>query len=97
MNFADLALGAEIDVPTIDGTEKLNIPDCTQTGTMFTLKGKGVQVVNSQRRGNMYITVIAETPRSLNKKQRELLSQLRDSFDSSNHPKWEKFKRKFFK
>ncbi len=97
VNFADLALGAEIDVPTIDGTEKLNIPDCTQTGTMFTLKGKGVQVVNSQRRGNMYITVIAETPRSLNKKQRELLSQLRDSFDSSNHPKWEKFKRKFFK
>ncbi len=97
VNFVDLALGAEIDVPTIDGTEKLSIPDCTQTGTMFTLKGKGVQFVNSQRRGNMYITVIAETPRSLNKKQRELLGQLRESFDNSNHPKWEKFKRKFFK
>ncbi len=97
VNFVDLALGAEIDVPTIDGKEKLTIPDGTQTGAQFTLRGKGVQVVNSSRRGNMYVTVIAETPKSLNKKQKELLEKFRESFDNSNHPKWEKFKRKFFK
>lgn len=97
VNFVDLALGATIQVPTIDGNEKLEIPDGTQTGTTFTLRGKGIQVVNSSRRGNMYITVVAETPRSLNKKQKEMLEKFRDSFDSSNHPKWDKFKKKFFK
>ncbi len=97
VNFVDLTLGAEIEVPTIEGKEKLNIPDGTQTGAQFVLRSKGVQVVNSSRRGNMYITVIAETPRSLTKKQKELLESFRSSFDNSNHPKWEKFKRKFFK
>ena len=97
VNFVDLSLGAEIEVPTIDGNEKLEIPDGTQTGTTFTLRGKGIQVVNTQRRGNMYVTVVAETPRSLNRKQKELLEKFKESFDSSNHPKWEKFKRKFFK
>jgi len=96
VNFADLTLGAEIDVPTIHGNEKLEIPAGTQTGTTFTLRSKGVQVVNSSRFGNMYITVVAETPTSLNKKQKELLREFKESFDSSNHPKWEKFKRKFF-
>jgi len=97
VNFADLALGATITVPTVDGKEDIEIPAGTQTGTTFTMRGKGVQVVNSQRKGNMYITVTAETPESLNKKQKDLLRQFRESFDSSNHPKWEKFKRKFFK
>ncbi|MBQ4066976.1 MAG: molecular chaperone DnaJ [Clostridia bacterium] len=96
VNFVDLALGGDIEVPTIYGNEKLEIPDGTQTGTTFTLKGKGVQVVNSQRKGNMYVTVVAETPRSLSKKQKELLRSFKESFEGSNHPKWDKFKKKFF-
>jgi len=97
VNFVDLTLGAEIQVPTIDGNEKLTIPEGTQTGTTFTLKGKGVQVVNSSRRGNMYVTVVAETPKSLSKKQKELLRDFKASFGEENHPKWDKFKKKFFK
>ncbi len=97
VNFADLALGAEITVPTIDGKEKLEISAGTQTGTTFTLRSRGVQFVNSTRKGNMYITVTAETPEKLTKKQKDLLEKFRDSCEPSNHPKWEKFKRKFFK
>ena len=97
VTFADMALGAEIEVPTIDGKEKLTIPEGTQTGTVFTLRGKGVQVVNSSRRGNMYITAVVEVPKGLDKKQKELLRSFSESCGISNHSKKNNFAKKFFK
>lgn len=97
VTFADAALGADLQVPTIDGNEMLHIPEGTQTGTTFTLKNKGVQVVNSKTRGNMYITVVVEVPKGLNGKQKDLLRQFNESCGSSNHSKREKFMKKFFR
>lgn len=97
VTFADAALGAELQVPTIDGNETLRIPEGTQTGTTFTLKNKGVQVVNSKNRGNMYITVVVEVPKGLSTKQKDLLRAFSDSCGSGNHSKREKFMKKFFR
>lgn len=96
VTFADMTLGAKIKVPTIDGEETLEIPEGTQTGATFTLKGKGVQVVNSSRRGNMYVTAVIETPRGLDKKQKEQLREFDAMMKDSNHSKKEKFTKKFF-
>lgn len=97
VTFVDMTLGAKIKVPTIDGEETLEIPEGTQTGTTFTLKGKGVQVVNSSRRGNMYITAVIETPKGLDRKQKDQLRAFGESLRSSNHSKKDKFTKKFFK
>lgn len=96
VTYADMTLGAKITVPTIDGTETIDIPEGTQTGTTFTLKGKGVKIVNTQKRGNMYVTAVIETPKGLDRKQKELLRQFSDSLKDSNHSKKEKFSKKFF-
>ena len=97
VTFADAALGADLQVPTIDGNETLHIPEGTQTGTTFTLKNKGVQVVNSKSRGNMYITVVVEVPKGLNGKQKDLLRQFNESCTGNNHSKRDKFMKKFFR
>ena len=69
-------LGGHIEVPTIDGGRvKVTIPEGTQTGHQFRLKGKGMSVLRSQARGDMYIEVAVETPVNLSKKQRELLKE----------------------
>ena len=96
VTYADMTLGTKITVPTIDGTETIDIPEGTQTGTTFTLKGKGVKIVNTQKRGNMYVTAVIETPKGLDRKQKELLKQFSDSLKDSNHSKKEKFSKKFF-
>ena len=96
VTYADMTLGAKITVPTIDGTETIDIPEGTQTGTTFTLKGTGVKIVNTQKRGNMYVTAVIETPKGLDRKQKELLKQFSDSLKGSNHSKKEKFSKKFF-
>ncbi|KYH34522.1 chaperone protein DnaJ [Clostridium tepidiprofundi DSM 19306] len=65
--------GAEIDVPTIDGTVSYKIPSGTQSGTVFRLKGKGIQRVNGYGRGDQYVKVIVDIPKKLNDKQKEAL------------------------
>lgn len=97
VTFADATLGAEIKVPTIHGDETLTIPEGTQTGTQFTLKNKGVQYVNSTRRGNMYITVVVEVPKGLSSKQKDLLREFDAACGNSNHIKKANFIKKFFK
>lgn len=79
--FSTATLGGHIEVPTIDGGRvKVTVPEGTQTGHQFRLKGKGMSVLRSQARGDMYIEVAVETPVNLSKKQRELLKE----FDSAN-------------
>ena len=70
------ALGGEVEVPAIDGTRaKVRIPEGTQTGDQFRLRGKGFSVLRSAVRGDMYIQVAVETPRHLSRRQRELLEE----------------------
>ena len=76
ISFAEATLGAEIDVPVLGGgTDKYKIPEGTQTGTKFTMKGKGISDINTKRKGDLIITVEVETPRNLNSKQKDLLNQ----------------------
>ena len=76
VNFPTLALGGEIVVPTLDGTELMKVPDGTQTGTTLRLRGKGMPDVNGRGRGDLLVTVQVQTPKKLNKEQRHLLEQL---------------------
>ncbi|MBI1215183.1 MAG: molecular chaperone DnaJ [Alphaproteobacteria bacterium] len=71
-----VALGGMIEVPTIDGKRiKVSIPAGTQTGQQFRLKGKGMSIMRSPHRGDMFVEVVVETPVNLTKKQKELLQQ----------------------
>lgn len=73
VSFAKATLGAEVKVPTIDGDVSYSVPPGTQSGTVFRLKDKGVQRVNSKIRGDQYVKVIVDIPKSLNDKQKEAL------------------------
>ena len=79
VNIVQASLGAEVDVPTLDGPTKLTIPAGTQNGTVFRLKGKGVPVLRSNRRGDQLITARVVVPVKLNEKQRKMLKELGDS------------------
>jgi molecular chaperone DnaJ len=76
VNFTTLALGGEIRVPTLDGSEAVTVPEGTQTGTTLRLRGKGMPEVNGRGRGDLFATVQAHTPKRLTKEQRHLLEQL---------------------
>ena len=92
ISFAQAALGAEIQVPTLDGKVPYTIPEGTQTGTTFTLPGKGIpEVGNPRRRGSQRFTVVVETPTRLTKEQKELLRQLDGTLDNKSSPKRKKF------
>jgi molecular chaperone DnaJ len=78
ISFPQAALGAEIDVPTIDGIVKYAIPEGTQSGTVFKIKSKGIPRVRGYGRGDEIIRVFVEVPKKLNEKQKELLRQFAD-------------------
>jgi len=79
ITFADAALGGDLDVPTLDGRVKLKIPPETQTGKLFRLRGKGVKPVRGGSVGDLLCRVVVETPVKLNKAQKALIEELRDS------------------
>ena len=98
ITFTEAALGAEIDVPVLGGsTEKFRIPDETQSGTEFTLKGKGIPDINSKKKGDLIIKVAVETPKNLNNQQKELLLAFSESLGENNSGKKQKLFKKFFK
>lgn len=76
LNLTTLALGAEITVPIVDGTHSLKVPEGTQTGTTFKLRGYGLPDVGGRGKGDLLVTVRAVTPKKLNKEQKKLLEQL---------------------
>lgn len=81
--FATASLGGAVEVPTIDGGRvKVNIPEGTQTGHQFRLKGKGMSILRSSAKGDMYIEVSVETPVNLSKKQKELLKEFEKNADT---------------
>ncbi len=101
ISFADAALGGELEVPTLDGRVKLKIPESTQTGKLFRLRGKGVAPVRGGGAGDLMCKVVVETPVNLDKRQRELLEEFRKSLqsDTSHSPKasgWFEGMKRFF-
>jgi molecular chaperone DnaJ len=91
ISFTQAALGAKIDVPTLDGKVKMTIPQGTQSGKVFRLKGKGVPHLHSQQRGDQHVRVIVETPTELTSKQRELLEKLAELSGEESHPQSKTF------
>jgi molecular chaperone DnaJ len=76
LNFATLALGGTIEIPTLDGPESYRIPEGTQSGASFRLRGKGMPDVSGRGRGDLFFAVQAVTPKKLTKEQRAALEQL---------------------
>ncbi|MET0401580.1 MAG: molecular chaperone DnaJ [Cystobacter sp.] len=91
ISFTQAALGAKIDVPTLDGKVKMTIPEGSQSGKVFRLKGKGVPHLHSGQRGDQHVRVIVETPTGLNPKQRELLEKFADASGEEAHPQSKNF------
>ncbi len=98
VTFTDAALGAEIDIPTLDGTtEKYNLPEGTQNGTRITLRGKGVTNLNTKRKGDLIVTINVEVPKNLSSEQKDLLKKFAESCSSKNNTKKDSFFKKIFK
>lgn len=83
INVAQATLGAEIEVPTLDGSEKLKIPAGTQPGKVFTIRGKGVPYLRRKERGDQLVIVNVEIPTKLTKEQRELFEKLAKSLGTT--------------
>ena len=81
MTFAQAALGADIQVKTLDGEEDLKVPAGTQTGTVFRVKGKGMPNLAARGHGDLFVAVTLVTPKTLTKEQRKLLEQLAEIED----------------
>ncbi len=82
ITFTEAALGAEIEVPLLDGsTTEYKIPAGTQTDTRFTMRGKGIRQVNGRGTGDLIFRTVVETPKNLNNEQKELLRRLEESFE----------------
>lgn len=76
VSYAAAALGCELQVPTLDGKVKYNIPAGTQSGDVFKLKGRGIQSLNNRGRGDQLVRVVVDVPRNLNAEQKRLLMEL---------------------
>ena len=97
ITFTQAVLGGEMEIPTIDGKVKYDIPEGTQTGSTFRLKGKGIPNVNGRGRGDQYVTVYIETPRNLNREQKEALKKFSSTLKENNYEERKSFFKKFKK
>ena len=86
INVAQAGLGAEIEIETLDGTQKIKIPEGTQPGAQFRLRNLGVPHLNSHARGDLYVHVDVQVPKKLTRDQRKLLEQLRELLPADNAP-----------
>ncbi len=96
ITFPEAALGAEIKVPTLEGDTTYEIPEGTQTGTSFTLRGKGIPYVNGRGRGDLIFQVVVEVPKNMTDAQKDALRKFAAACGKSNYTKKEKFKKSFF-
>lgn len=90
ISFAQAALGAELEIPTLEGSVKQRIPEGTQTDTTFRIKGKGMPRLRSNLKGDLVVTVRVEVPKRMNDRQKELLRQ----FEEAGGEKQKSFKDK---
>ena len=97
ITFTQAALGDELTVPTLDGNVKYNIPEGTQPGDIFKLRGKGITRINSSVRGDQYVRIVLEVPRNLNSKQKSALKEFGATLSDENYKKRKSFFGKFKK
>jgi len=86
VSFPQAALGTELDVETLEGVETLKIPEGTQSGRAFKLRGKGVPHLNSHGKGDLIVEVRVQTPSKMSKQQKELMKQLSETMTVENTP-----------
>lgn len=92
ITFSQAAIGGAVEVPLLDGSKrKIKIPEGTQTGKIFRMRGMGVPNVNGYGKGDMYVTVKVETPQKLNKKQKDLLKKFDASLENKNKQRGSRF------
>ncbi len=91
ITYSQAVLGAEIEVPTVDGKVAQKIPEGTQSGTKFRLRGQGIEYLNGRGRGDQYVIVDVEIPKKLNRTQREALKAFEDSLKDENYEKRKNF------
>lgn len=84
ISFPDAALGKEVEIPTLDGRVNLKIPEGTQTGKLFRLRGKGVSPVRTTMKGDLLCRVVVETPVKLTSRQKELMKELQETLDKDS-------------
>ncbi len=87
--FYTLLLGGEIEIPLVTGKQKLNIPALTQSNTVFKLKNKGIKNLNKMGSGDILVTIVSESPKSLSKAEKKLLESLEK--DSSNYSRYKSY------
>jgi molecular chaperone DnaJ len=87
INVAQAALGADIQVPTLEGPETIHIPEGTQNGATFRLRNRGVPHLNRSGRGDLIVHIEVKVPTRLTREQRKLFEQLRDTLPAENQPK----------
>ncbi|MCH5182714.1 MAG: molecular chaperone DnaJ [Oscillospiraceae bacterium] len=97
ITFVEAALGAKVIVPTLEGQGELTIPEGTQSGTTFCIKGKGVQQLNGKGRGDLLVTVEVEVPKGLGKKQKDALTAFGELCEDKHYAKKHSFFSKFKK
>ena len=97
VSITEATLGAELQVPTLDGNVKYNMPAGTQPGAVFKLKGKGIQRLNSVGKGDEYVQIIVDIPTGLTHEQKELLRTFDKSYTPPKNPPKEGFFDKFKK
>jgi molecular chaperone DnaJ len=86
ISISQAALGAEVTIPTLEGEDKLKIPEGTQSGKIFSLRGKGIASPTGKGRGDQYVRVNVTIPTKLTREQRKLLEQFAEVSDISNKP-----------
>jgi molecular chaperone DnaJ len=86
ISFPQAALGTELSIPTLEGEARLKIPEGTQSGKEFRLRGKGVPHLNEHGKGDLIVEIRVQTPGKLSKQQRELLKQLDETMTVENTP-----------
>ncbi len=91
ITFAQAALGSELEVPTLDGKVKYTMPEGTQTGSVFRIKGKGIPYIRGSGRGDQYVKVNIEVPKKLNEKQKAILKEFADAGGDDIHEERKSF------
>nr|MBP7685030.1 molecular chaperone DnaJ [Deltaproteobacteria bacterium] len=86
ISFPQAVLGAQIDVPTIEGRVAMKIPPGTQSGRSFRLRGKGIPVYGGAGKGDQLVRVIVEVPENISRKQRKLIQELAEELGVDTHP-----------
>ena len=84
VSFTDAALGAQLQVPTLEGKVEYDLPEGTQTGSTFRFRGKGITKIHSKNKGDLYVTIEVEIPRKLSKKQKDLLKEFAKTVEDKN-------------